>query len=158
MASHKLVLDDLMEDLSFSLIGIHCNLEDYKLAYLINKALDINLKRNENDLTFKNGASYSFFEWENEKELKHWSLVSNIYKQEIKITESKGSLFSNEITTRTIPLIPEYRKVNYFLKICDEIQSINETKILNTIYNIPQVVTAYMINHEQLTSKGNLIF
>lgn len=158
MASHKLVLDDLMEDLSFSLIGIHCNLEDYKLAYLLNKALDINLKRNENDLTFKNGASYSFFEWENEKELKHWSFVSNIYKQERVTTGNTGSLFSNEITTRTLPLIPEYRKVNYFLKICDDTQSLNETRILNTIHKIPQVVTAYMINQEQLTSKGNLIF
>lgn len=158
MAVQKLVLDDFMDDLSFSLIGIHCNLEDFKLAYLLNKTLAVNLKRSEHDLTFKNGASYSFFEWENEKELKQWSFVSNIYKQEVETTGNTGMLFSKEITTRTIPLIPEYKKVNYFLKMCDDTHTVNETKILKIIHNIPQVVTAYIINPEQLMSKGNLIF
>lgn len=158
MAANKLVLDDFIEDLSFSLIGIHCNLEDYKLAYLLNQSLLVNLKRSENDLIFNNGASYSIFEWENEKELKSWSFVSNIYKQETETTGGIGSLFSNETTTRTLPLIPEYKKVNYFLKMCDEIQQVNEAKILKAIHKIPQVVTAYAIDPEQLISKGNLIF
>lgn len=158
MASPKLVLDDFVEDLSFSLVGIHCNLEDYKLVYLLNKALEVNFKRSENDLTFRNGASYSFFEWENEKEHKQWSFVSNIYRQEIKAMGTTGSLFSSEITMQTIPLIPEYKKVNYFLKLSDDMQSVNKTKMLKTIHNIPQVVTAYVIDPEQLMSKGNLIF
>ncbi len=61
MGVHKLVLDDFTEDLSFSLIGIHCNLEDYKLAYILNKSLEINLRRKETDLQFNNGANYSIF-------------------------------------------------------------------------------------------------
>ena len=68
MGVHKLVLDDFIEDVSFSLIGIHCNLEDYKLAYLLNSTLGIQLKRLDTDLQFSNGSSYSIFEWENEKE------------------------------------------------------------------------------------------
>lgn len=158
MGVHKLVLDDFTEDLSFSLIGIHCNLEDYKLAYMLNKYLEINLRRKETDLQFNNGANYSIFEWENEKELKTWNFISNIYKHETEAFNGMGSLFSNEITTRILTLVPEYKKVNYFLKMSDEMQPLKETAILKKIQAIPQIVTAYLIDTEQLISKGNLIF
>lgn len=158
MGVHKLVLDDFTEDVSFSLIGIHCNLEDYKLAYLLNQMLEINLKRKDTDLEFNNGANYSIFEWENEKELKAWNFISNIYKHETETLNGTGLLFNNETTTRIIALIPEYKKVNYFLKMCDEMQPLKETKILKKIQAIPQVVTAYLIDTDQLISKGNLIF
>ena len=39
MQIHSLGLDDFSED-EYSLIGIHTTLEDYKLAYLLNKTLN----------------------------------------------------------------------------------------------------------------------
>ena len=52
MALHKLHVDDFYDD-SFSLIAIHCSLEDYRLAYLLNKHLNISLVRKPQDLDYK---------------------------------------------------------------------------------------------------------
>lgn len=158
MAIHKLVLDDFLEEEPFSLIGIHCNLEDYRLAFLLNKNLNLMLRRKAKDLTFKNGASYSFFEWENEKGLKTWNFVSNICKKEVVSNNQQDSLFENQLSTKTFQLIPEFKKVNYLLKISSDSQVLNESKIVSSIQKIPQVVTAYTIDSSQLASKGNLIF
>ena len=51
MALHKLILDDI-EDVSYSLLAIHCTMEDFRVAYLLNKHLKISLKRREEDLDF----------------------------------------------------------------------------------------------------------
>ena len=81
MAVHKLILDDVFDESVFTLIAIHCTIEDYRLAYLLNKFLRINLCRKRFDLDFKNGKSaYSIYHWEDKKQLIDWNLVSNICK------------------------------------------------------------------------------
>ena len=158
MAVHKLVLDNFFDEDPFSLIGIHCNLEDYRLAFLLNSNLNLRLKRKDKDLNFKNGASYSVFEWKNEKNQKTWNFVSNICKMNIVAASTQDSLFEDQVRTQTFQLLPEFKKVNYLLKISSDIQLLNENRIVSNIQKIPQVITAYSINNEQLASKGNLIF
>ncbi len=66
MALHKLLVDDFDDD-SYKLIAIHCRLEDYRLAYLLNKYLGLKFKRKDHDIDFKYlESSYSIFEWDNE--------------------------------------------------------------------------------------------
>jgi len=160
MAVQKLILDDFLEIHDYGLIGIHCSIEDYRLAYFLNKYLNINLSRKHEDLDFSDSIQYPFFEWFDDKKLITWNLVSNSCKVENKITYQSESLFSNpQFTTKTHFLIPEYQKVNYFLKITEE--HISQTKlkfILSKILKIPQIVTAYNLNPESLKSKNNLIF
>lgn len=160
MAVHKLILDDVFDEALFSLIGIHCTLEDYRLVYLINKYLGITLIRKPLDLDYNNGkSSYSIFEWEDNKQLTTWNLVSNICKTESYQQVKYKSLFDNqEKITRTTHLIPEYKRVNYFLKINNEFNLSEEKYILNRILKIPQIVTAYSIDTNQLKSKDHLIF
>ena len=159
MAIHKLVLDDVEADL-FTLIAIHCTLEDYRLAYLLNKFLGITLSRRATDLDFKNGAiTYAIFEWEDSKQQTLWHLVSNVCKTEVYNDADTGTLFSlQEKITKTNHLIPEYRSVNYFLKIDNEFLFSKEKYILNSILKIPQVATAYTVEPDQLKSKDHLIF
>jgi len=160
MAVHKLILDDVFDEALFSLIGIHCMLEDYRLAYLINKHLGITLIRKPSDLDYNNGkSSYSIFEWEDKKQLTTWNLVSNVCKKESYQQVNYKSLFENQDKiTRTTHLIPEHKRINYFLKIGNEFNLSNEKYILNSILKIPQIVTAYSIDSNQLKSKDNLIF
>ncbi len=83
MAIKKLILNDFLEEIDFTLIGIHCSLEDYRLAYLLNAHLNINLRRKSSDLDYNNGqVLYSIFEWEDEKRLTTWNLVSKSCKLE----------------------------------------------------------------------------
>ena len=160
MAVHKLILDDVLDDVLYTLVAIHCTLEDYRLAFLLNKHLKIKLARRSKDLDFNKGKSnYSIFEWEDEKQLTTWSLVSNSCKTESFQEVSYESLFDNqEKITKTTYLIPEYKRVNYFLKIENEFSSSKEKYILDSILEIPQIATAYSIDTNQLKSKDNLIF
>ncbi|MGB5417625.1 IPExxxVDY family protein [Algibacter sp.] len=160
MAVHKLILDDAFDEVLYTLIAIHCRLEDYRLAYLLNKHLGITLSRKPSDLDFKNGhTSYSIYEWEDEKQLITWSLVSNICKTEELQQSNYTSLFdSQEKITKTFQLLPEYKTVNYFLKIDSEFSFSKEKYILDSILKIPQIATAYSVDSIQLKSKDNLIF
>ena len=82
MALHKLQVDDFYDD-SYKLIAIHCRVEDYRLAYLLNKHLGLKLERKEKDIDFKYlESSYSIFEWDNETEYVLWNLISNVCKKE----------------------------------------------------------------------------
>ncbi|MCX7546520.1 IPExxxVDY family protein [Xanthomarina sp. F1114] len=160
MAIKKLSLDDFFDDEGFTLIGIHTSLEDYRLAYLLNTKLNIRLKRKKKDLDFSNNAVYSIYEWYDEKQLNTWNLVSNICKLETVNTEISNNLFSDSgKLTETFYLLPELKKVNFLLKISDEQMSeTKRQKIVNTIQEIAQIVTAYSIETDQLKSKSNLIF
>ena len=98
MAVHKLLVDDFY-DASFSLIAIHCRLEDYRLAYLINQHLNTRLERLRQDLDYKYlDANYSIYAWEDEQHLTTWNLISNVCKKEEASLQSSGSLFNTEQT------------------------------------------------------------
>ena len=159
MALHRLLVDDFY-DSSFSLLAIHCRLEDYRLAYLLNKYLGLNLSRMPKDLDYKYfAASYSVFEWHNSENEISWNLISNVCKKEEDSLQSSGSLFTlqNRII-KTYHLLPEYKNVDYLVKITNETQYFNEKIVLSKIQSIPQIVTSYTIDTEKLKSKDNLIF
>ncbi len=161
MAIKKLILNDFLEEIDFTLIGIHCSLEDYRLAYLLNAHLNINLRRKSSDLDYNNGQIlYSIFEWEDEKRLTTWNLVSNSCKLETFESYKADSLFPDKETmSRTHYLVPEYKTVNYLLKVDSEHVAFNKVKsVLLKIQKINQIITAYSINVPQLKSKDNLIF
>ncbi|MCT4628498.1 IPExxxVDY family protein [Winogradskyella sp.] len=158
MALHKLLVDDFYDD-SYILIAIHCGLEDYRLAYLLNESLGLNLKRKSEDLDFEYlKSSYSIFEWNNASQYVTWNMVSNVCKKEEESLYSKGLFQTSEKVLKTYNLVPEYKRVDYFIKISDEIQNINEKLILSKILNIPQVITSFSVNPSQLKSRDHLIF
>jgi len=147
----KLILEDFIEDIDYALIGIHCSIEDYRLAYLLNKYLGLNLKRKSVDIEYKDTSCYSIFEWEDEKQLTVWNLISNISKIEVNDAVDVTSLFVNEEKfTKTNYLIPEY--------ISDDPNQHLEKQVLNKILEIPRVVTAFGIDANKLKTTDQLIF
>ena len=143
MALHKLLVDDFY-DASFSLLAIHCRLEDYRLAYLLNMYLELKLVRKPQDLDYKYFASsYSIYEWENLEQGTIWNLVSNVCRKEEDSLQSTGSLFTaqNKVL-KTYHLMPELKNVDYLIKITDETLHFNEKIILDKIQSIPQIITA----------------
>ncbi len=159
MAFHKLLVDDFY-DTSFALIAIHCRLEDYRLAYLLNKHLKLNLKRSDHDLDYNYfDASFAIFEWQNDNIDRVWNLVANVCKKEEAALQSSGSLFDNQtILRRTVNLIPELKTVDFLVKISNEDRHFNEKQVINKIQAIPQIITTYSVDIDQLKSKEHLIF
>ncbi len=159
MALHKLLVDEFYNS-SFSLIAVHCRLEDYRLAYLLNKHLGINLVRKRQDLDYKYfAASYAIYEWEDKNQMLTWNLVSNICKREEDSLQSSGSLFNvQQSVLKTYYLLPEFKKIDFFIKITSDDDLVDELQILNRLKCIPQLITSYGINTEKIKSKDNLIF
>ncbi|APY08358.1 hypothetical protein BWZ20_08625 [Winogradskyella sp. J14-2] len=158
MALHKLLVDDFYDD-TYKLIAIHCGLEDYRLAYLLNQSLDLRLQRKTEDLDMEYlKSSYSIFEWNNVSQYVTWNLVSNVCKKEEDSLYSTGLFQTHQKVLKTFNLVPEYKKVDYFIKISDEIQNVNEKQILHKLQNIPQIITSYSVNPTKLKSKDHLIF
>lgn len=159
MALHKLLVDDFY-DASYSLLAVHCRLEDYRLAYLLNKYLDLNLKREPQDLDYKYfAASYPIYEWFDKETFTNWHMVSNVCKREEDSLQSSGSLFSiNDKVLKTYYLLPELKKVDFLIKITNDDRYLDEKLILDKIQVIPRVITTYSVDIDQLKSRDNLIF
>jgi hypothetical protein len=162
MTVHKLHLDEF-DEIDYQLIAIHSPLEDYRLAYFINQNLPINLKKSNCNIHInsKEGETqFTRFIFEDEKKDIAWNLIQN--QNDIFVSSQPGNqgLFadsSNKFSTK-IYLIPEFKKVNYFLKIENAESAIDISKIANCIKKIDKVSTVYVVEAEKIKSKNNLIF
>jgi hypothetical protein len=158
MALHKLLVDDF-DDLNYSLLAVHCEMEDFRLAYFLNQSLATRLSRTKEDLDFLTSlATFSVFEWSNPLLQTDWHLIKNNCLVE-KVAVSEGLfLETNDKSWVKYSLIPEHNSVDYLLKIDNGGGFINEKEILNKIQKISKVSTAYSIDVSQLKSKEHLIF
>lgn len=159
MALHKLLVDDFNDDI-YALIAIHCRVEDYRMAYLINKQLGVNLVRRTKDLDLNyTSSNYALFDWYDEPNDEDWYLVANVCKKEEESLSSTGMLFSDDLkVTKTYNLVPEMSQVDYFLKISNDRCQVNTKLIGDKLQQIPQVITNYNVELSKVKSKEHLIF
>ena len=156
MQIHSLGLEDFYED-NYTLIGIHTALEDFKLAYLLNNNLNTHFSRANFSLDFETNdskASFSIYDYTNEKYDYEWYLIANSFKEE-RINAQDTLALSTETITY---LIPEKKRVDYFIKIVGERNELLTQRTLDRINSINQVVTSYTIDTNTLKSKEFLIF
>ena len=151
MASRKLNHLEIEED--FKLIGIHSQLEAYKLAFNLNNSLKINLK--VFDYRIKIDKAEFVFEM-----FKH---LSEIYNTKIYLFSNKSfgnikpaelNLFEN--IDSKIYLIDEKKNIDFFLKI--EGGSFNYSSLIDKIRGVPLIQACYLVNLKSQKSKYNLIF
>jgi len=156
MQIHSLELDDFSDN-TYTLIGIHTTLEEFKLAYSLNQKINTKFEKATYRLDFENknnNASFSIYEHLNTKFSHNWFLIANQYKNQLQ--GIKTGLFSTgDVTTY---LMPEKKKVDFFLKLEGVFESKFIVKTVNNINAIDQVITSYTINPMTLKSKDFLIF
>ena len=161
MAIHKLHLEEF-DEIDYQLIAIHSSLEDYRLAYYINQNLPINLKKENCNIQISNKegeTQFTRFVFEDSKDIM-WNLVQNKNDVFVPSQNSNQGLFAetnNKFSTK-IYLIPEFKNVDYFLKIENGEVNIDVSKITNCIKKIDRVSTVYAVEVEKIKSKNNLIF
>jgi len=161
MAIHKLHLEEF-DEIDYQLIAIHSSLEDFRLAYYINQNLPINLKKENCNIQISNKegeTQFTRFVFEDSKDIA-WNLVQNKNDVFVPSQNSNQGLFAetnNKFSTK-IYLIPEFKKVDYFLKIENGEVNIDVSKITNCIKKIERVSTVYAVEVEKIKSKNNLIF
>lgn len=162
MSALKLHIEEF-DDIDFQLVAIHTSLEDYRLAYFINQVAALNLSKCNSEINIKNEigeTTFTHFIFEDEKKDVCWNLIQN--RTEILSTKKQRGqgLFAEteqQVLTK-IYLLPEYRKVDYFLKIENVHESESLQTVLSKINTIDRVTTAYLVDPEKIKSKNNLIF
>ncbi len=153
MVTHK-IIDDFYED-SFTLLAVHSSMEDYALVYALNLCLKTKFKRVAKDLDISDSISFPIFEWKDDITDSYWTLIVNKCYQED--DSLKNGLFENVPSIIEHHLVPEYKEADYFLKIEHDNSNL-EKDILNLLLTIPKIITAYILDVDQLKSKSNLIF
>lgn len=159
---HKVYIEDF-EEVDYHIIAIHTSLEDYRLAYFLNRDLEICLSKSNVDIQFqvkKGKTSFARFTFEDEKKVINWDLIQN--KNEVVGVENNAiqDLFSNTKNTfsSSAYLLSEFKKVDFFLKIENAANEINVSEIVSKINAIDSITMVYSIDKETIKSKNNLIF
>jgi hypothetical protein len=162
MAIHKLDLGEF-DEIDYHLIAIHTSLEDYRLAFFLNQKLPINLGKNNNEIqiNIKEGETKfsRFYYHDNEKAIS-WNLIQNKNEVIQQKNDNSQNLFSNislEVSTK-VYLLPEFKKVDYFLKIENLEDNLNIATIQTLLNTIDSISTAYTVETNKIKSKNNLIF
>ena len=134
------VLLTLKEDYDFKLVGISCHTKDYRLCGELNKTLHIDLIRTDDIEINKKGeiSPYSFYEFIDEDNYLEYFLISNL--------GNSGYL------------IPEQKKVDFFLVIKGSTSNDQILDIICKINTLSLVLTSFNIDPNQLKSKQNLLF
>jgi hypothetical protein len=154
MAAVYKINEDFYDD-SFLLIAIHSPLEDYAIVYSLNKTLKAKFKRSGRDFDLSENSSFPWFEWVDKFNDRYWLLIANqSSKQEVQVS---NDLFQNETTYSRPRLVPEYKDVDYFLKI-EEDEGLESDEIVKVLSKMPKVIMAYAVPIDKLKSKKNLIF
>jgi len=156
---HMLNLDTQVTD--YTLICIHTTLEDYRLAYYINKVLGISLNRRAEDLDFNNNkGAFSLYEYNDKTFYLTYNLIANKHLDVAFETSKRNALFYNTLLSETkiTYLIDDKKKVDYFLKISGDVSLQKVNCIIEKINSINQVITSYATNPENIKQNAHLIF
>jgi hypothetical protein len=148
----------LSEDLcveEYVLIALHSSLEDHAMVYSLNHRLKLLLRRTKEDLELGGRGCFPVFDWKDKINDRYWALFTNNSVKDEEL--NREDLFQNEISQTVHHLVPEFREVDYFLKIEQGDESL-EDKVIREILSVPNIITAYMVDTERLKSKHNLIY
>ncbi len=162
MAVHKIYIEDFEED-DYHIIAIHTSLEDYRLAYFLNRDIEIQLHKSELDIQSKvkeGQTSFARFTYKDIEKVITWDLVQN--KNVVLGTENNITidLFSNSKNSFSslAYLLPEYKKVDFFLKIENAANEIDLTEVVSKISAVDGITLVYTVDKDKIKSKNNLIF
>lgn len=150
---------DLVE--GYTLFGVRTKLNDFTLAYNLNKNLNLNFFREDDDLTmisFNQKIYFSLFNFYDEQNDNMWSIIKN--KARIKnLSNDQNSLFINDQMTSYKFLIKECKNFDYIIKVTGIV--FNKKEIIYLINKVNNIEIASEINdleHLSIQSKQNLCF
>lgn len=162
MTNFKLLLDDFEEN-DYILLAIHSVLEDYRLAFFLNKELPIVLSKSNEKIVLKNKKGtvvcHKYVFEDSFSEVK-WTLIQNLNEITIAAINIGANLFNEEFVESEIKiyLLPEFKNVDFFLKIDHSENDLDTIEIINKISSIHNLSTVYEVKIDNLKTKNNLIF
>lgn len=161
MAVHKLI-DWEDEEEPYILIAIHSTTESYRIAYLINKYLHVSFSRTETDqdvLQQAYTANYPVYKhFSKEENVASYLIPNKFWGKSNQETAITGLFDTADSTLVKTLLIKEYPTVDYLLKIEKDEKNFPLKKLINTLGEIPQIISAYQIDTFKIKQQDYLIF
>lgn len=129
-------------DYDFNLMALIAPVKAYRLAWMINRTLNITLRKSE-DLILHAPKS---------KQISYFS----IYHFALEMYKVNYYLISNKSDSNVL-LIPELRQVDFFLKFSNNLTYQQPNQLIERLKKIQQIQTIFQVNPKELKSKQNLI-
>ena len=154
MAVHRLQLEEEEDD--FSLFAIHCGELPFKMAFLMNQSLRWQLKREREDVSVLRGGKqqqYPKYRYVSRHDQVDHLLLSNIghVDQDIAVEPQMGLFEGMAVQNSSVSyLMPEFKKVDYLLKIEATLAEATKKTIVAQIKSIKEVVSTYIIQHDKI--------
>ena len=139
--SKKILLDIRSEPAIFTLIGISCHMKDYRISFLLNKHLGSDFLKME-DLKIalnnkKDPAEFSCYYYPDEDYFITYYLVANRNQEFV--------------------LAPEIKQVDFLLIVDGEFRKAQRDRLIKSIRNIPNILTAYEIKFAEIRNYETLL-
>ena len=154
----KLKLNPFPSSENFHFFSIYSSLEDFRMAYSLNKTFKINLERKKLDIyeNHKN-AHFSQYEFVDETNFLTWKLINNKTKANYKDESLSSSLFQDNYNMDVnVSLFEEIKDIDYILSIENILSKNFVTKVLNKLLEIEGLIMA-QVSTKILKNKENLI-
>ena len=137
----KILLEEEF-DFDFKLLGISSHVQDYRICWAINKTLDLDLIKLDEEIIIRvvkgeEPITFSTYYYMNEDSEVEFELISNRYEQGY--------------------LIPEMRTADYFLKISDYFED-DLDEIIRELRKSNLINMAFEVDINSLRSKQNLLY
>ena len=154
MAKH--ILKVAVDQDDTAVIALHSELPNYQMAFLLNKEIGIGLKREAEDLEYGQGYFFPWYAFDHQKHFSRYTLIQNKLKTSVE-TSTQTDLFSANAFESNYYVLPEYKRIDYLLKIEGESED-HLSFILEKLKALDEIVMAYALNSQQIKSKTNLIY
>lgn len=146
---------------SYQIIAIYTDEQDYRLAFLLNQHLNLQLKKSASIHDKTQNTNFTVFEYEDAALFQKWILLTNYSYVNPKITSINSfDLFNDQPTvfTKKTHYLKKYKKASFLLKILAEEDSKYFYNLTQTLQQIPQIYAADMLFLETIKNKQLLIF
>lgn len=152
--TYQLSLNEISD--AYFLEGICSTLEDYQLAFQLNKIVGSHFYRVSEDIDFPAvDAFFSRYVWETEREGVHAELYTNKYQKTITHHKNLKNILFDAPHLKEVYLLPEFKQLDFILKV-------NEQSILEMLKAALQELAAvslhYTLNQEKIRNQLHLIF
>ncbi|MCT4664266.1 MAG: IPExxxVDY family protein [Flavobacteriales bacterium] len=151
----------------FKLLAIRTSVESSKLCYFINKVLELQLGRMDEDLDFyfkkrKKEALFPSFSYRQTDDFPTWYLIQNIIENELYVEydQENEPLFKDlkdDVESDYLYLVPELDGVAFFLLIYPPFTGIRTQEIINTLDELPFIDAVFEKSPNQLKDIENLL-
>jgi hypothetical protein len=153
MKIHRLSLDETFDD-NFHIIVIYSDEEVYRMAFLLNQHLGLQLKKADGIINKKNTTNFNVYEYENITLYRNWILLQNHCLTEKEVTNSHD-LFSqgSSLFQQKNIYLKEFKKAQFILKIVTDKDNLFLENLIKRLQNISQIYAFELVDLAQLKNK-----